>query len=82
MAKKQTASEEQFVARTPRELLELHGEEVGKVYLVWSPGESDFGPYETILFISPDGRPRTAVLVNEMFVCKPGWNRFYVECYR
>lgn len=79
---KSKSTDEQFVARTPTELLELHGEEVGKVWLVWSPGESDFGPYETIMFTTPEDIPRTAVMVNETFVCKPGWGRFYVECYR
>lgn len=58
----------------------MHGHTVDKMVRVYSPGESDFGPYETFLFLS-DGKPKTAVIVRETLVVRDGWDVFYVECY-
>lgn len=61
--------------KKPDKFLELHGKTVGKVYMVWSAGDSDFG-YETILYVTPKGKPRTAVMVGEDLVIEDGWDQF------
>lgn len=66
---------------TPAEYLRLHQIDCVKVYRMWSPGESDFGPYETILFTRTGDVPWTAVIVRDQIICREGWEHFYVECY-
>lgn len=66
---------------SPKDYLHVHKVDCEKVWAVWSPGESDFGPYETILFTDSNDKPRTAVLTEETLVCRDGWDLFYVECY-
>lgn len=83
MAKKKTDEDEgKRVPLSPSELLAQHNENVDKIYRVWSPGDSDFGPYETILYVTAAGVARTAVLVDDTLVMRDGWNLFYVQCYR
>lgn len=65
----------------PREYLQLHKIDCDLVWRVWSAGESDFGPYETILFTDSASKPRTAVIVRDTIICRDDWNLFYVECY-
>lgn len=66
---------------TPAEYLKMHGHEVDRVWRVWSAGDSDFG-HETLLFSTPAGIVRTAVVVRgEVLVVRDGWDYFYVECY-
>lgn len=65
---------------TPKEYLVLHKVDCEEVWLVWSPGDSDFG-HETILFTDSEQQPRTAVIVRDTIVCRDGWGQFYVECY-
>lgn len=60
---------------TPDRFLELHGKNVGKVYAVWSAGDSDFG-CETILYVTPKGKCKTAVIQGERLVVQDGWDWF------
>lgn len=72
---------EKVTAMSPQDYLHVHKVDCEKVWRVWSPGESDFGPYETILFTTSKGLPRTAVIVRDTLVCRDGWDLFFVECY-
>lgn len=59
----------------PDKFLELHGKNVGKVYMVWSAGDSDFG-YETILYVTQKGKAKTAVVVGDELIIEDGWDQF------
>lgn len=74
-------SEEKRIPLTPEDLLRQHKEDVAKVYRVWAPGESDFGPYETILYVTEGGVARTAVLVDDTVILRDTWDHFNVQFY-
>lgn len=81
MAKKKDEDSEERSNLSPEAYLEVHKIDCDHVWAVFSPGDSDFGPYETILFTDSNKMPRTAVLTEESLVCRDGWDWFYVDCY-